>query len=187
VVYFLQWRIIPTDIPNIGICEHETSVTAASSCPCNDKHSIMMAKRLEQEEYLMKWHIIYQTFRWVIGLLASRKFADVKDGNNQKLRMHVFVDNINDSLLKTVFSVVQPAVAICRVLQLPDWRCRLIVALVRLADAILLFQVAQKGIGAVDVFSEWIFINFRHLVVGFDVSREVVIRNDLPLGCTTSM
>lgn len=101
--------------------------------------------------------------------------------------MHVFVDNINDSLLKTVFSVVQPAVAICRVLQLPDWRCRLIVALVRLADAILLFQVAQKGIGAVDVFSEWIFINFRHLVVGFDVSREVVIRNDLPLGCTTSM
>jgi hypothetical protein len=49
---------------------------------------------------------IYQTFRWVIGLLASRKFADVKDGNNQKLRMHVFVDNINDSLLKTAFSAL---------------------------------------------------------------------------------
>lgn len=83
-----------------------------------------------------------------------------------------------------VFGVVQPAVAVCKEIQLPDWRLRLVVAL---ADAMLLFQIAQEEGDSVDVFSEWIFTNFRHVVVGFDVSREVETWNDLPLGCSTSM
>lgn len=58
VRFFMDWRIIPTDIPNIGLCEHATSVLAASSCLCNNKYTITIAKRLEREEYLMKWHIM---------------------------------------------------------------------------------------------------------------------------------
>ena len=54
------------------------------------------------------------------------------------------------------------------------------VVLVRLADAILLFQMAQGTGEDFDVFSKWIFVNFRHIAVGFDVSRQVEIHNQLP-------
>lgn len=95
----------------------------------------------------------------------------------------MFVGDITDALLETIFSVLQPTVAVSKAIQLSDWRWTLITVLVRLADAILLFQIAQGGGQDFDVFSEWIFLNFRHIVVGFDVSRQIQVWNKLPLGC----
>jgi hypothetical protein len=73
-----EWRIIPSTIPVLSdICKHATSVLAASSCPCRSEHSIAQAVRLEREEYIMKWHIIYETFRCVICLLAKGRFTSL--------------------------------------------------------------------------------------------------------------
>jgi hypothetical protein len=76
--------------------------------------------------------------------------------------MHVFVENISNDVLEAVFGVLEPAVAIGRAIQLPNWRCKLATGLARLADAILLFQIAQGSGTAVGLFSKWVFVNFRH-------------------------
>jgi hypothetical protein len=176
VLFVREWRIVPSTIPVLpDICKHATSVLAASSCPCKCEHSIAQAVRLEREEYVMKWKIIYETFRWVVRLLAKGGFTHIGDGNDRNLRLHV-----SDDLLETV---LQPAVAVSNAIRLADWRCTLVTVLVRLADAILMFQVAQEGGEGFDVFSKWIFVNFRHLAVGFDLSRPVELFNKLPLGC----
>ena len=86
---------------------------------------------------------------------------------------------MNNVVLGAIFEVLSPGVDVTAALECNQWNKVLTVALIRLADDILLFQVAQGS--TFEPFSMETFTKFWWTIRGKEVSRQVVVTTPPPV------
>jgi hypothetical protein len=119
--------------------------------------------------------ITKEVLRFVLEVLANGHLSRLTDPNDRLLRIAMWNQQIDVSLLADVFAVLKPGVDVEGALKLEDWNWYFHAALVRLADEILLLQVAQGDNS--EPFSLHIFLDFDIIAGGRGVCRQV---NSLP-------
>jgi hypothetical protein len=195
VVFLIEWKLSlkrMCKILEVGHC-------SSSECSAPDKRCETTTHNLKQIQAAFAKSITMQAELFVLRVLAEGTLEIVADPNSRVQRMNMWALKINKDSLAQVFGVLYPGVDLPELLEIPEWYRYLEIVLARLADDLLLFQIAQGGDPwtGEDLYPEmpsgmlapvaWNEEDvepegqFYHCVRGRDVGRHLEVSQEMPL------